>query len=594
MEIMFKFLYVIFPLLLSSGYATLFPNALNDFFLFPHKVENELEKEDLMNEQRNAETAFTGKWELVSNNSGVSAMHAILLPKINKVLMYDATVWRISNIPLPREKMPCRLVDVRTNELDCWAHSVLYDVETADLKALKIQTDTWCSSGGLTVDGHLVGTGGYQGGANTVRYLWTCDKCDWKEYPTALAEPRWYATQVTLPDGSFIVVGGRGAFTYEYIPPEGQSNKKAIFLPLLKQTHDQMKGSFGKMNFFMIENNLYPFAHLSTDGNVFIFSNNRSILFDPKANKVVHEFPVLPGGSRSYPASGMSVILPIKLHAGYIRSVINAEVLVCGGAAWDSFFYAEVKKQFFPALQDCGRIKITDLKAVWKKEIMPSRRVMGDMTILPTGDVLMVNGAQNGTSAWNDAEVPNLVPVLYKTKATMNQRFKELAPTAIPRMYHSASTLLPDGKVLISGSNTNDGYKYNVKYPTEMRVEKFSPPYLDPSLVNLRPEIVLEKSDNMTIYGDKVSVVVKSNELTFNKFDVRLTMYAPAFTTHGISMNQRLIILGLVDVINHVGPLQHQILAEAPPSGAVAPPGYYLLYVVYKGVPSVGMWLQIQ
>lgn len=138
MEIMFKFLYVIFPLLLSSGYATLFPNALNDFFLFPHKVENELEKEDLMNEQRNAETAFTGKWELVSNNSGVSAMHAILLPKINKVLMYDATVWRISNIPLPREKMPCRLVDVRTNELDCWAHSVLYDVETADLKALKV------------------------------------------------------------------------------------------------------------------------------------------------------------------------------------------------------------------------------------------------------------------------------------------------------------------------------------------------------------------------------------------------------------------------------------------------------------------------
>ncbi|KAK1549465.1 hypothetical protein Q3G72_002532 [Acer saccharum] len=135
---------------------------------------------------------YKGKWDLVSQNSGVSAMHAILLPKINKVLMYDATIWRVSKFPLPPQKMPCHMVDPVNKIQDCWCHSVLFDIETSELQALKIETDTWCSSGGLTVDGNLVSTGGFMKGANTARYLSTCKNCDWKEYPTALAEPRWY------------------------------------------------------------------------------------------------------------------------------------------------------------------------------------------------------------------------------------------------------------------------------------------------------------------------------------------------------------------------------------------------------------------
>ncbi|XP_031250612.1 aldehyde oxidase GLOX1-like [Pistacia vera] len=596
--VMLKVLYI-FSLFFFSGYANIFSNPFHK--LFPDRVstfENGLKPKKISKLESESKaisadkTDYNGNWELVTDNSGVSAMHVILLPKINKVLMYDATVWRISKIQLPPEKMPCHLVNPEKNERDCWAHSVLFDIETSQLKALKLETDTWCSSGGLTVDGNLVSTGGYGGGANTARYLTSCDTCDWKEYPTALADPRWYSTQVTLPNGTFIVVGGRGAFSYEYIPPEGQSNKKSIFLPLLRDTLDNL--DLGRKNVFRIENNLYPFVHLSPDGNIFIFSNNRSILLDPNTNKVVHEFPVLHGGSRNYPASAMSVILPIKLHVG--TKVINADVLICGGAKWDAFYYAEAKKQFMPALQDCGRIKITKKNAVWKTERMPSPRVMGDMAILPTGDVLMVNGAKTGTSAWHDAEDPNLIPVLYKPKGPRDQRFKELAASTIPRMYHSSYAVLPDGKVLIAGSNTNDGYVYNVKYPTELRVEKFSPPYLDPSLAWLRLEIIVQSSDKVISYGKSFSVQVKSKEMStvLNMHDIRLSMYAPPFTTHGISMNQRLLILGLVNVDNNVGNGIHTIVAEAPPSGSVAPPGYYLFYVVNKGVPSIAMWIQIK
>lgn len=58
--------------------------------------------------------------------------------------------------------------------------------------------DPWCSSGGLAEDGTLVGTGGWDDGVKTVRYLKPCDTCDFKEYQTALADPRWYLSSLYM------------------------------------------------------------------------------------------------------------------------------------------------------------------------------------------------------------------------------------------------------------------------------------------------------------------------------------------------------------------------------------------------------------
>ncbi|KAJ4838551.1 glyoxal oxidase 1 [Turnera subulata] len=523
-----------------------------------------------------AATNSDGSWELVSLNSGVSAMHTILLPKTNKVLMYDATIWKISKLELPPGH--CRVINQATNEQDCFAHSVLYDIDTAELKPLELHTDTWCSSGGLTIDGNFVSTGGFQGGANTVRYLETCQNCNWREYPTALAEPRWYSTQATLPDGGFIVVGGRNAFSYEYIPAEGQNNAKAFFFDLLKQTNDKD------------ENNLYPFVYLSTDGNVFIFANNRAVLLNPKSNNIVKEFPQLPGGHRNYPASALSALLPIMLNSKG-RAVITAEVLICGGSAHIDSYTKAGNNIFYTALQDCGRLRITDENPVWKRDLMPSPRVMGDAVLLPTGEVLMLNGAKRGCSGWGFARDPNFKPVIYNPRGQKGQRFKELAPSDIARMYHSTSTLLPDGKVLVSGSNTNNGYIYDAMFPTELRVEKFSPPYLDFSGGKQRPTIMA--APDRIGYGDKFKLQVGGGPVgeQVTKKQMLVTVYAPAFTTHGVSMNQRLISLVKAEVSYDNG--QYQITAVAPPSGKVAPPGYYMLFVVFKGIPSVAHWVQI-
>lgn len=368
-------------------------------------------------------------------------------------------------------------------------------------------------------------------------------------------------------------------FNYEYLLTEGNSEKKIYELPFLHETTDPG------------ENNLYPFVFLSTDGNLFIFANNRSILLNPTVNKIIRELPALPGGSRNYPASATSALLPIKLHDPN-PDVIQAEVLICGGAKSEAASLA-VKGVFVNALQDCARIDITNPMDTWHKEMMPSPRVMGDMLLLPTGDVLIINGAKKGTAGWNVAYGPNMIPVLYKPDRPERRRFMELTATVRPRTCHSTSTLLPNGNILVAGSNPS--YRYNVndsKYPTELRVEKFYPPYFDQSLISNRPFIISTFNNKMIKYGKKFVIKFKLKRLEVSAVDLKVTMYAPPFTTHGISMGQRLLILSTDGLIDE-GPEMFKVSVMAPPTATIAPPGYYLVFVVHSLVPSPGAWVQI-
>ncbi|KAL0333880.1 UNVERIFIED_CONTAM: putative aldehyde oxidase Art an 7 [Sesamum angustifolium] len=257
----------------------------------------------------------------------------------------------------------------------------------------------------------------------------------------------------------------------------------------------------------------------------------------------------------------MSALLPINLDTNE-NSVSELEVLICGGNTRKAYTFSDLqlpKRTFLPALQDCGKLNLNREDAEWEIEEMPSRRVMGDMLLLPTGDMLMINGAQAGTSAWDAADIPNLTPVLYSPNKKKGERFQELVPTTIPRMYHSVSLVLPNGQILVAGSNTNAFYKmekYNddFRFPTEVRVEKFSPPYLDPALDKYRIEILEEESDKKLKYGGEFNVAIGQTEGKVKE-----------------------VAKGLVSVV-------------APPSAALAPPGYYLLFVVHSGVPSHGMW----
>ncbi|KAH6807126.1 hypothetical protein C2S51_028234 [Perilla frutescens var. frutescens] len=533
-------------------------------------------------------TDYPGKWRVHSKNAGVSAMHLQLMPN-NKAVWYDSTSNGLSEIENnPRSCRP-RVGGRPTDpQQECTAHAIEYDIMTAKTRTLTVDSSPWCSSGGLSMNGDLISTGGDKDGLKSMRILKQCQDCDFEENKRALFANRWYATNHALENGSFVVIGGRNSYNYEIVPPDTiEFTPKLFELPLLEETDDDA----GR------ENNLYPFVNLLPDGNLFVFANYKSIILNPYTGQTVRLLPDLPGGSRNYPPSGMSALLPIDLNSGdAFGNEVDVQVLVCGGNTREAYLLSDLqqpKREFLEAARDCGRLRLNVENAEWEKEDMPTPRVMGDMLLLPTGDVLILNGAKRGTSAWDSADDANLTPVLYSPNKEKGFRFKELAPTTIARMYHSCSAVLPDGKVLVAGSNTNAFYKLRkyrdqFTFPTELRVEKFSPPYLAPELDIYRLKISERKSDADLTYGAQFRVVIRSRDVDIEQNEIKVTMYSPPFTTHGYSMNQRLLILKVQSV------RKRKITVVAPPSARLAPPGHYLLFVVHRDVPSPGMWVNIQ
>ncbi|KAK1433635.1 hypothetical protein QVD17_10549 [Tagetes erecta] len=512
-----------------------------------------------------------GSWSILLPSIGISAMHMQLLPN-DRVVMFDRTDFGTSQISLPKGKC-------RHNSTDCSAHSVEYDVVANSIRPLTLVTDVWCSSGALVSDGRLTQTGGWGEGFHVVRNYKSCDECDWQEIPNGLIQPRWYATNHILPDGRQIIIGGRQTFDYEFYPKMSTA-ENAHSLPFLVETNDPN-----------VENNLYPFVFLNPDGHLFIFANNRAILFDYSKNQVVRTYPIMPGGQpRNYPSTGSAVLLPLRITKGMIDTV---EVLVCGGAPKGAFINA-LNGKFDKALDTCGRIKISDQDPKWFMETMPLARVVGDMLLLPNGHVLHINGASAGSAGWELGRNPVFNPVVYHPKNPAGSRFEVQNPSTKPRVYHSSAVLLRDGRVIVGGSNPHDKYVFtNVLYPTELSLEAFSPSYLDSSLITLRPNIISPKNKAKMRYGKGLAIkftVLAPVDLNL----VYVTMLAPSFNTHSFSMNQRLLVLDSGNSTKWVGQSYYTVDVTAPPSGNIAPAGYYLLFVVHKEIPSPGIWVRIQ
>ncbi|KFK44114.1 hypothetical protein AALP_AA1G217400 [Arabis alpina] len=218
---------------------------------------------------------------------------------------------------------------------------------------------------------------------------------------------------------------------------------------------------------------------------------------------------------------------------------------------------------------------------------------MGDMTLLPNGDVLIINGGGSGSAAWELGREPVLVPDLYQPENPVNSRFESLNPTTIPRMYHSTAILLRDGRVLVGGSNPHAFYNFTgVLFPTELSLEAFSPVYLEPEFANLRPKIMSPKSPSRIKYRTSLKLQFKvTGEV---KSPVKVTMVFPSFTTHSFSMNQRLLVLDNVKFTRKGKSMTYEVQVRTPRSANIAPPGYYMIFVVNQNIPSEGVWVRLQ
>ncbi|XP_077250578.1 aldehyde oxidase GLOX-like isoform X2 [Tasmannia lanceolata] len=485
-----------------------------------------------------------GNWELLLKNSGVVAMH-MALTHHNTVLIFDQTEAGRSGYPLRKH-----LCSVDSTKSFCWAHSIEYNIATNSIRPLTLKTDTWCSSGAFLSNGTLLQTGGHGNGYRKVRYFRPCSdyRCDWIESKASLSDNRWYASNQILPEKDrVIIVGGRKAFTYEFVP-KSSPNEGSFELPFLRHTNNQHE-----------------------------------------EGKVIKTFPRMPGsGSRNYPSTGSSVMLPLH-HADGFRKV---EIMVCGGAVSGAYMAAK-ERDFLKGLSTCGRIVITGKNSNWLMEQMPEPRLLNDMLVLPTGDILVINGAKQGDAGWNNAENPSLTPYLYKPMKKLGKRFSILKSTNIARMYHSSAILLPDGRVLVAGSNPNVRYTFSrVAFPTELRLQAFVPYYMGQFFDNKRASnlSITHQNDKIgVVYGEKFGVRFELGRKPSKVIDFHA--YAPPFATHSNSMNQRMLKLRCNSLVRGNGG-EFTATLVAPPSSKVAPSGYYLLTVVNGGIPSKAQWVR--
>ncbi|KAJ7525143.1 hypothetical protein O6H91_17G038300 [Diphasiastrum complanatum] len=510
-----------------------------------------------------------GSWEILVDNAGIASMHTAVT-HFGNVILLDRTDIGPSQIKLPNGRCRYDSADL-TSTTDCSAHSVLFTPGANSIRPLYIATDTWCSSGQFFHDGTLVHTGGDFDGNTKVRYFTPCASkgtCDWVEATDqTLQQGRWYATNQLLPDGTRqIIVGGRNVFTTEFIPANGQGTTT---LRLLKQTNDAQN------------DNYYPYVHLIPDGNLFIFANRDSILYDYTTNTVVRTYPTIPGEPRNYPSAGSSVLLPLTASDGFQ----TAEVVVCGGAQYGAFLNTQ---KFLTASDSCGRITVTDANPGWAMETMPTPRTMGDMVLLPTGDVLIINGAQNGCQGWGNAKNPALSPVLYTPAAAAGKRFTTLAATTIPRVYHSTANLLPDARILVAGSNTHQFYTLTGVFPTELRIEAFSPDYLSATNNKHKPTIINSPTAAVS-YG--TTFTVGFSVPTAPKNNIEMNLVSTPYTTHSFSQGQRLVKLGVSKQV--AAGKNFQVTVAAPTSNVIAPAAYYMMFAVNQGIPSSAVWVKI-
>ena len=138
-----------------------------------------------------------------------------------------------------------------------------------------------------------------------------------------------------------------------------------------------------------------------------------------------------------------------------------------------------------------------------------------------------------------------------------------------PRAYHSSFLLLSDGSVLGGGDPQAGG--------GPSAHERFFPGYFD------MPRPTISAAPATINYGAGFAIS------TPNAADItEVILLRPGAVTHGYNMSQR----GIECVISGGGAAT--VNAVAPPSAVLAPPGWYLLFVLDASrVPSEGRWIRL-
>jgi fibronectin type 3 domain-containing protein len=351
-----------------------------------------------------------------------------------------------------------------------------------------------------------------------------------------MAHGRWYPTATVLGDGRVMVYSG--------LTETGGTNSAVELY--------KVGVGWSGQTFSPFTPPLYPRMNLLPNGKVFFSgSTAQSWTFDPSNSSWTVGPTTNYGNTRTY---GSSVLLPLTPANGY-----KPRVLILGGGS--------------PATTTTELIDLSLANPTWVNgPNMVQPRIEMNATILPNGKILTSGGSQideDGTTASLKAE-------LYDPTVGTTGAFASAGSNTFPRLYHSNTILLPDATVLMTGSNPHQG-----TYDPHM--ELYSPPYLFNSNGTLatRPTIA---SVTPGVLGYNSAFQIQTPDAA--NITTAVLIKAGA-VTHSFDMDQRLVGLAFTagsGVLN----------ATTPPNSNIAPPGYYLLFLLNSaGVPSVAQFVQL-
>ncbi|CAG8621931.1 8798_t:CDS:2 [Dentiscutata erythropus] len=185
-------------------------------------------------------------------------------------------------------------------------------------------------------------------------------------------------------------------------------------------------------------------------------ANKKAQIWDYVKLEVVKTLPDVPGSA---------TLLPLNYTNNY-----TAEILFCGGSY-------EMKPENV-ADATCARINLGNDNPTWEIEDFgnPAQpRVMTDAILMSDGKVLYLNGAVNGYAAW-------------------------------------------DGTVFVSGSNPNSPSCFSCEYPTEYRVERFTPPHL----LTGAPRATMKSVAGSTSMNGLAAITVNYNQVVTVVIAIRM------------------------------------------------------------------------
>lgn len=432
--------------------------------------------------------------------------------------------------------------------------------------------DLFCSHHVFLEDGRLLVVGGAgavsEGDALGLRSVYIFDpdgetspairQPRWQRQAVDLTEGRWYPTAVMLADGRVAVVSGRrtdGAIaqTVEVLGPPGYA----------PQTLAVLSGREPRLP-------IYPGLHLVPGGRVFHSGTN----WRYEAPAVGTVALRVTGTTAAWEdiglnpnvvdrEEGMSVLLP---------PAQDGRVLLLGGARWFNFAGSQLSAMA-PASEPRSA-EILDTRAVpprWTRigtaaaPALNSPRINPNAVLLPDGKVLVLGGHDgfkfDGRTPSNRAEIYDPVGNAFTPVGTMNRE----------RQYHSVALLLPDGRVFSAAGVAGVGGGVN-----QLDMEFYEPPYFfnpDDTLAT-RPSITNvfrdDGPDDRIAYGGEFFIE------TPNAVDIRkVALMRPGAPTHHTDSEQRYVALAFSPV-----PGTNRLRVVVPGDPSVAPPGYYMLWIV--------------